>query len=144
MSTQRQYCTFYLGEFFFGVDVTQVQEVLRWQPMTHVPLSGTSIQGLINLRGQLVTAVDLRQRLDMEPFADGQQPMNVVIQRDDGMVSLLVDEICDVVEVHEDSFERVPETVRGVARDLLTGAYKLESALLLILDVDRILAFEAV
>lgn len=143
MSTLRQYCTFYLGEFFFGVDVTQVQEVLKFQPMTRVPLSGAAIQGLINLRGQLVTAVDLRQRLEMAPFPDGHQPMNVVITRDDGMVSLLVDEICDVVEVHEDAFERVPETVRGVARDLMTGAYKLENALLLILDVESILAFEA-
>ena len=142
-SRNQQFCTFFLGEFFFGVNVTQVQEVLRWQPMTGVPLSGSSIQGLINLRGQLVTAVDLRQRLEMPPFEDGHQPMNVVIQRDDGMVSLLVDEICDVVEVHQDSFERVPETVRGVARELVLGAYKLESSLLLILDVERILAFEA-
>jgi purine-binding chemotaxis protein CheW len=143
MSTVRQYCTFFLGEFFFGVDVTQVQEVLRFQSMTQVPLSGAAIQGLINLRGQLVTAVDLRQRLDMPPFAHDQQPMNVVIKRDDGMVSLLVDEICDVVEVHQEAFERVPETVRGVARELLTGAYKLDNALLLILDVESLLAFEA-
>ncbi len=144
MSESRQFCTFMLGNLFFGVKVTQVQEVLRYQEMTRIPLASERLPGLINLRGQIVTAVDLRSRLEMEPFPEGVTPMNVVIKTDDGMVSLLVDEICDVHEMDEDLFERVPGTVKGVARELLDGAYKLEGKLLLVLDVDRILAFDAI
>ncbi len=143
MAERRQFCTFMLGEHFFGVEVTRVQEVLRYQEMTRIPLAAETLPGLINLRGQIVTAVDLRSRMDMEPFAPDATPMNVVIKTGDGMISLLVDEIRDVHEMDEERFERVPETVSGVARELLEGAYKLDGSLLLILDVDRTLQFEA-
>lgn len=135
--TTRQYCTFYADGLFFGVEVDRVQEVIRYQPMTHVPLASEVLGGLINLRGQIVTAVDLRRRLDLPPRTDGKQPMNVVIRDDDGAVSLLVDEIGDVIEVDETLWEPRPETVRGEARELITGAYKTADRLLLVLDTER-------
>lgn len=137
MNDERQYCTFFLGDLYLGVEVVKVQEVLRYQEMTHVPLAPGAVRGLINLRGQIVTALDMRTRLGLPPRAADQQPMNVVIRDDDGAISLLVDEIGDVVEVDGARFERPPETVNGMASGLLQGVYKLEGQLLLILDVEK-------
>ena len=137
MSSQQQLCTFYLDGLFFGVEVQKVQEVIRYQEMTQIPLASRVVQGLINLRGQIVTAIDLRRRLELNERPADKLPMNVVIRTDDGPVSLLVDEIGDVVEVDAETFERPPETLRGVARDLIRGAYKLKDRLLLTLDSDR-------
>ena len=129
--------TFYVDGLYFGVEVLNVQELIRYQEMTRVPPAPPVVRGLINLRGQLVTAIDMRRRLDAPDRADDQMPMNVVIRMDDGAVSLLVDEIGDVVEVQDDQFEPAPETVRGRSNDLVTGVYKLAERLLLVLDVDR-------
>ena len=137
MAGERQFCTFFVNGHYFGLDVTRVQEVLRHQAMTRVPLADPVVRGLINLRGQIVTAIDLRRRLG---YPDGRAdllPVNIIVRTDDGAVSLLVDEIGDVLEVSETQFERPPETLRGKARDLVCGAYKLAGRLLLILDTDR-------
>jgi purine-binding chemotaxis protein CheW len=137
MSDSKQYSTFYLNGLFFGVEVLKVQEVIRYQEMTRVPLAPRMIEGLINLRGQIVTAIDLRRRLELPPRAEGRLPMNVVVRTDDGAVSLLVDEIGDVVEIQDDIYERPPETLNGVARELIQGVYKLKERLLLILDTEK-------
>jgi purine-binding chemotaxis protein CheW len=133
----RQFATFFLGDLFFGVDVRRVQEVIRYQEMTRVPLAPPVVSGLINLRGQIVTAIDVRRRLDLPERPSGQLPMNVVIRTDEGAVSLLVDEIGDVLEIAEDCFERPLETLRGPVRDLVQGVYKLDGRLLLILDTEK-------
>jgi purine-binding chemotaxis protein CheW len=138
-----QYCTFHLDGHYFGIDVRQVQEVIRHQKMTRVPLAPAAVRGLINLRGQIVTAIDLRRRLDLPDRPADRLPVNVVVRTDDGAVSLLVDEIGDVLAVPEAVFERPPETLRGPARDLIRGAYKLDGRLLLALDLDRVLDAKA-
>jgi purine-binding chemotaxis protein CheW len=140
----KQYCTFYLGEFFFGVDVQAVQEVIRAQDMTPVPLAQKDVRGLINLRGQIVTAVDLRCRLKLEPMSKGQKSMNVVVRSGDDVTSLLVDKIGDVIEVDESTLERPPETLDPEIRRLIFGAHKLEERLLLVLDTDLAAASTAV
>jgi purine-binding chemotaxis protein CheW len=137
MTDEHQYCTFFLDGHYFGIDVLKVQEIIRFQQMTRVPLAPPVVRGLINLRGQIVTGIDLRRRLDMKDRPADQLPVNVVVKTDDGAVSLLVDEIGDVVEVSEKQFELPPETLRGGARELVRGAYKLPERLLLILDTDR-------
>ena len=137
MSEPRQYSTFFLDDLFFGVDVLNVQEVIKFQDMTQVPLSSKVVRGLINLRGQIVTAIDLRCRLELNERPADQEPMNVVIRTDDGAVSLLVDEIGDVVEVTEETLEAPPNTVKGAARELITGVHKLDGRLLLILDTEK-------
>lgn len=139
MNASQQFCTFFLDGLFFGVEVEKVQEVIRHQKTTTVPLAQDVIGGLINLRGQIVTAVDLRRRLELSQRHAAAVPMNVVIRTEDGAVSLLVDEIGDVVEVEQDSFEHPPDTLNGVARELIRGAYKLKGRLLLLLDTDRAL-----
>ncbi|MEM7204123.1 MAG: chemotaxis protein CheW [Planctomycetota bacterium] len=138
-----QFCTFYLDDLFLGIEVHRVQEVLRYQGMTDVPLSSPIIEGLMNLRGQIVTAIDLRRRLRLPDREKGRKPMNVVVRTDDGVVSLLVDEIGDVLEVEDSSFEAPPTTLSGVARQLIRGVHKLEGHLLLLLDVEQTLAFDA-
>lgn len=137
---QHQFCTFFLGEHYFGIDVLKVQEIIRYQTMTRVPLAPPVIRGLINLRGQIVTAIDLRRRLELPERANDALPVNVVVHTDDGAVSLLVDEIGDVLQVDESSFEKPPETVKGASRGLIRGAYKLDDRLLLILETDRTVA----
>ena len=139
MAGKRQFSTFIVDRLLFGVGVEKVQEVIRYQEMTRVPLAPTVVKGLINLRGQIVTAVDLRSRLGLQERAATDLPMNVVIRHEDGAVSLLVDEIGDVLEVEEDAFELPPGTLAGEARELIRGVYKLSSALLIALDTDKIL-----
>ncbi|HUO61667.1 MAG TPA: chemotaxis protein CheW [Candidatus Acidoferrales bacterium] len=136
MNQPAQLCTFYVDGLLLGVEVENVQEVIRYQEMTRVPLAPPVIGGLINLRGQIVTAVDLRQRLGLNARLEGTLPMNVVVRTDDGAMSLLVDEIGDVVEVEEASFEAAPETLVD-ARELIRGVYKVRHKLLLLLDTDK-------
>ncbi len=139
-----QFCTFFLGDQFFGVDVTKVQEIIRYQEMTQVPLTEPALQGLINLRGQIVTAIDLRRRLgfDRSPDPD-KKPTNVVLRSDGGAISLLVDEIDEVVEVDGESFEEAPATLASPLSELVLGVHKLEGRLLLVLDVERTVDFDA-
>lgn len=132
-----QFCTFSLEKLLFGVDLKSVQEVIRELPMTPVPLAPAVVSGLMNLRGQLVTALDLRLRLELGPGQPGAKPMNVVVRSQDGAVSLLVDEIGDVVEVDDSSFERPPETLQGKIRTMILGVHKLDTRLLHVLDVER-------
>ena len=112
MSTQ-EFCTFTLENYLFGIEVKQVQEVIRFQEMTSVPLSSPVVKGLINLRGQIVTAIDLRPRLDLAERDPDDLPMNVVVRKEDEAISFLVDEIGDVVEVDDDVFERPARDVAG-------------------------------
>lgn len=137
------FCTFQLDRYLFGIDVLSVQEVLRGQRMTRVPAAPPIVRGLINLRGQVVTAVDLRQRLGLDPLPAERQSMNVVVRTGDGVVSFLVDDIGDVVELDADDFERPPETLRGPARDLVTDVTSVGGLLLLVLDVEAASAASA-
>jgi purine-binding chemotaxis protein CheW len=139
MARNWQYSTFHVAGFYFGVDVLQVQEVLHRQEMTSVPLAPAVIEGLINLRGQIVTALDMRRRLSLPSRAGGETAMNVVVRTEDGAVSLLVDEIGDVVEVGPASFERPPENLDPAIRDLVRGIHKLKGKLLLVLDIGQTL-----
>lgn len=135
----KQYATFTVGSLFFGVEVLEVQEVLRFHEMTAVPSSDPVIRGLINLRGQIVTAFDIRRRLGLEDRPDDNEPMNVVVRAADGAVSLLVDEIGDVIELSGEDFEPPPETISSKTREVLEGVYKLPDRLLLVLSTDKVL-----
>jgi purine-binding chemotaxis protein CheW len=130
----QQFCTFFLKDQFLGLPVQQVQEIIRYQEMTRVPLVPQVIRGLINLRGQIVMAVDLRRLFGMEERSPSELPMNVVVRTDDGAVSFLVDDIGDVLEVEEDHFEKPPETLQGPGRELVRGVYKLQERLMLVFD----------
>jgi purine-binding chemotaxis protein CheW len=136
-----RFCTFYVGDLFFGLEVLKVQEVLRYLDITRVPLAPPVIEGLINLRGQIVTAIDMRRRLGLPARDPGVAPMNLVMRIDDTAVSLLVDQIGDVLEVSCELFEQVPVNVERDYREVIQGVYKLEGRLLLSLDSEKLLNF---
>ena len=135
----QQLCTFQLGEMLFGVDVAHVQEVLRYQVMTPIPKTSSTVRGLINLRGEIVTAIEGREQLGLPARGTKHLPMNVVIRTEDGAASLLVDEIGDVVEVDAADFEPPPERLDGLAQRLVQGVYKLDGQLLLLFDTSAAL-----
>ena len=137
---QDQYCTFMVAEYCLAVEVRKVQEVLRYQKMTRVPLASRLVRGLINLRGQIVVAIDLRRRMGLPDRDPSQPPMNVILRTEQGAVSLLVDKIGDVCHAPRDLFEAPPETLRELGRELIRGVYKLPDRLLILLDAERAIA----
>ena len=139
MAQTHQFCTFYLDRLMFGVELETVQEVIRYLEITEIPLAPRVVRGLMNLRGQIVTGIDLRRRLDLADRPAEAMPMNVVIRRADGAVSFLVDDIGDVVEVSEKAFEPPPRTLPGEAGELVGGVYKLKDRLLHSLLLDRVI-----
>jgi len=144
MAEKKQYCTLYLANHCFGVDVLKIQEVFRHKDETKVPLASRVVKGLINLRGQILTAIDLRSLLGMEDRPDDQIPVNVVVNTEGNVVtSLMVDEIGDVIELSEDECEAPPDTLDVGLRGLINEVYKLEKELVLVLDVDRVVQTEA-
>lgn len=132
-------CTFRLHEFTIGIDVTLVQEVLNRQDATRIPLVSDVVQGLINLRGEIVTTIDLRRRLGLPPRTADDASMNVVIRTPDGPVALVVDQIGDVIDADESLFEFPPPTLGGPHREFVTGVFKLDDTLLLLIDLERVL-----
>lgn len=132
-------CTFQLYDFSIGIDVTMVQEVLNRQDATRIPLVSDVVQGLINLRGEIVTTIDLRRRLGLPPRSADDPCMNVVIRTADGPVALSVDQIGDVIDADEALFELPPPTLGSPQRDFVTGVFKLEQSLLLLIDLERVL-----
>jgi purine-binding chemotaxis protein CheW len=138
MAEPKQFCTFYVNDILLGIEVLAVQEVLKHQEVTEVPLAPPEIQGLINLRGQIITAINLRSRMNLPPRKNDKGSMNVVTRIDKEVVSFLVDSVGDVLEVEDESFEPVPSTVDAATRELVTGVYKLEGKrLLMVLDVTK-------
>ena len=132
-----QLATFWLDGDLYGVEVAHVQEVLKSQGLTRVPLAPTAVAGLINLRGQVVTAIELRERLGRPPRPEGTDAVVIVVRLHGEAVSLLVDAIADVVDVDPADFEAPPDTLDGPGRDLIRGAFKLDGHLLLALDVHK-------
>lgn len=144
----QQFCTFFLNEIFFGIDVLQVQEVIRCTEITPIPLAPPDILGLINLRGKIITIINIKYRLEMNQdinylnldAVELEKNYNIILNNNSELVSLIVDEIGDVVEVTDSEFEPPPATLKGRIRSLLHGAYKLQDNFLLILNVEKLLA----
>jgi purine-binding chemotaxis protein CheW len=137
MTSIQQFVTFSLDGLLFGIEVGKIQEVLGYQEMTPVPLAPAAVLGVINLRGRIIVAVDLRRRLGLSERAPGERPVNVVVRSDDDVISLLVDEMEDVVEVAEESLEQPPETMDRRSGILVCSVHKLGRRLMHVLDTDR-------
>jgi purine-binding chemotaxis protein CheW len=138
MVVKKRFCTFFLAGGYYGVEVDRVREIGRPQGLTRVPRAPAVVRGLMNLRGEIITALDLRRRLGLEEAAEGPAPRNVVVLAGGGLLGLLVDEIGDVLEPEAEAFEGPPETLRGAARELIRGTFKLPDRLLLVLDIDKV------
>ena len=142
MGQRQQFCTFYLHEYLFGIELLRVQEVIQHLELTEVPLAPFVIRGLMNLRGLIVLGVDLRRQLELPERPPGATPRNVVVRAGEDAISLLVDDVGDVVEVDEESFEPPPETLQGRVRSVILGVHKLEKQLMHVLDTDRACAID--
>lgn len=142
MSTTEHLCTFDVDTLFIGIQINRIQEILRPQPVTPVPLTSSVILGLMSLRGQIVPIINLAERLGVQLKEGGADAFNVLIRTSDGPVSLLVDRVGDVVEVPSEAFEPAPDTLRSSLRPLIRGAYKLEKRLLLALNPEAAIQVE--
>jgi purine-binding chemotaxis protein CheW len=136
-------CTFLVDNLHLGVDADLVQEVVRHQAITPVPLAPPEIAGLLNLRGQVVTAIDLRSRIGLPSHQDGQMPLHLIVRGSRGPASLLVDQIGDVLACSPEELEPPPTTVDETVRGFLRGVCTRPERLLLLLDLPRVLALGA-
>ncbi len=132
----RQLVTFKTGEYSFGIDVLEVQEVLRHQHMTPVPLATSEVRGLINLRGHIVTAVGMRERLGLDSALDVREQMNLIVSLKDGAASLVVDSVGDVITLEPERYRPRPSTLAAPLREMVTGVYQLDKGLLLHIDAE--------
>lgn len=134
------FVTFHLGDQLLGIPVVLVQEVLMGEEILPVPLSPREVKGFLNLRGQIVTAVDLRALLGLPDRAENERFMNVVVENGDELFSLLVDRVGDVMEAADSAFEPTPSTLDPAWKRCCSGVIRLERGLLIILDVDLVLS----
>lgn len=130
----REFCTLMLGDLFFGIEVQHVQEVLEEQPMTTVPLAAAEVCGLINLRGQIVTAIDLRTCLGRPGQTDREVSPNIILRYEDELWSLVVDQIGDVVSIDTSRCAPPPESLSSDCEDLIEATIEMDERLLLILN----------
>ena len=135
-----QYCTFQIGEDFFGVDVLKVQEVIKPLQLTEIPKSDEVVCGLMNLRGNIVTRISLRRLFGLQENEDNEH-MNVIVNTSDGLLSLKVDQIDDVQSLNMSSFETTPDTLDVKIRKYVKGIHKLDGRLLVVLDLEEIEGF---
>ena len=130
-----------VADQLFGIPVLQVQDVLGPQRITRVPLAPPEVAGSLNLRGRIVTAIDLRTRLRLPPLREGQSGMSVVVDHGGELYSVLVDAVGEVLRLGADTAERNPATLDPTWREVSGGIYRLDKALLIVLDVARVLDF---
>ena len=144
MSAQSsQLATFYVAGEMFGVDVREVQEVLLEQEATPVPLAPAHVVGLANLRGQIMPTFSLRLRFGIPAREAGGPVVNLVVKTDEGPVSIVVDEIGDVLEVPASEYREVPETVDSVQRQFVKNIFLGEGRLILALNLARVIDDDA-
>lgn len=134
---ESQFATFWLGDRLYGIDVMKVQEVTQPLTITKVPLAPKFVIGLINLRGQISTAINLRKLFNMQPSTERSNEMSVVCRVNDQLISFLVDRIGDVIEVSANDFEDSPETIPMDVKMFMGGVYKTPDSILSIIDVDK-------
>lgn len=137
MSTS-QYTTFSLGDYHYAIDVMKVQEVTNEMQITQIPLAPNYVKGLINLRGQIATAIGLNELFDVHQNKKTSHCMTVVCKVDGHLISLIVDSIGEVIELAETNFEPTPDTIQGQIKKFMSGVYKTEDKILSIIDLEKL------
>lgn len=139
LENSRQYLTVYLADQIFGLPVLQVQDVLGEHKVTRIPLSPPQVDGSLNLRGRIVTAINVRRCLGLPDFDSDHNQMGVVVEYEEELYSLLIDKVGDVLSLHDEDFEAPPATLDRMWRDIATGIYRMENSLLIGLDIPKLL-----
>lgn len=137
----RDYVTMVINGQLFGIPVLEVQDVLGKQQITHIPLAPPEVAGSLNLRGRIVTAIDVRLRLGLERNEEAQREMSIVVEHKEELYSLVVDSVGEVLTLSEDAFEQNPATLDNRWKSISAGIYRLQEELLVVLDVDKLLGF---
>ncbi len=135
----KDYLTIKIAEQRFGIPVLQVQDVLREQAVTKIPMAPPEVAGSLNLRGRIVTAIDVRKRLGLPPIENGKPCMSVVVEHKNELYSLIIDTVGDVQSLDGRQFEKNPNTLDPIWRDISTGIFQLKDNLLIIVDVSKLL-----
>ncbi len=134
-----QLCGFKIMDGQYAIPVLEVQEVVKPQKVTPVPLGPEYVDGLINLRGQIVTAINLRVLFGLPRKEDSDEYMNIIVRWGDSLYSLVVDEIMDVMDIENTSFEDTPDTIDENLKKYIRGVFKLQDNLLTLLSLEKIL-----
>jgi len=137
----RDFVTMTIHGQLFGIPVLTVQDVLGPQKITRIPLASPEVAGALNLRGRIVTAIDVRKRLGLPTAETGAKSMSVVVDHGGELYSLIIDSVGEVLSLPADSFERNPATLDPAWREVSGGVYRLQGKLLVVLDVARLLSF---
>lgn len=137
----KDYVTIRLAGQLCGIPVLEVHDVLSEQIITSVPLAPPAVAGVLNLRGRIVTAINLRKRLGLKDKESGGENMSIVVEYEGEPYSLLIDGVGDVLSFSEDSFERNPVTLDPCWQDVSSGIFRMEGELMVILDVEKLLNF---
>jgi purine-binding chemotaxis protein CheW len=140
-SDHRDYVTMSIADQLFGIPVLKVQDVLGPQTITRVPLAPPEVAGSLNLRGRIVTAIDVRLRLGLDKREGGKASMSVVVEHDGELYSLLVDSVGEVLSLNVKDYQRNPPTLNPRLRDFSDGIYRLNGSLLVVLSVASLLNF---
>ncbi len=136
----KDFLTIIIADQRFGIPILQVQDVLGDQTVNNIPLAPPEVAGSLNLRGRVVTAIDVRCRLGIEPqAAEESSGMSVVVEHGNELYSLIIDRVGDVLSLKDDAFENNPPTLDAVWREISGGIFRLEGELLVVLDVPRLL-----
>jgi purine-binding chemotaxis protein CheW len=142
LSEMRDYVTMMVAGQMFGIPVLLVHDVLGPQKITRVPLAPAEVAGSLNLRGRIVTAVDLRKRLGLPPSENSKKPMSIVVEHEGEFYSLMVDQVGEVMSLPQSDYEKNPATLEERWREVCDGVYRLDSGLLIVLDIRRLLRFD--
>lgn len=139
LDTRKEYLSITINDQIFGIPILQVQDVLGEQKITRIPLAPPAIAGSLNLRGRIVTAIDVRKCLGLEAASERLSGMSVVVENKGELYSLMIDSIGDVLSLKLKDFEQNPPTLDSLWRDISQGIFRLENDLLVVLDVPKLL-----
>ncbi|NSW76578.1 MAG: chemotaxis protein CheW [Candidatus Atribacteria bacterium] len=142
MAQELQLVAFQLGEESYGVDIAQVQEIIRMQPVTKVPGAPTFVEGVINLRGRVIPVLDLRKRFNLPARQDTKDTRIVVVEVPPHTVGMIVDAVDEVLRISEDKVEPPSPFIASIDTEYLRGVGKLEGKLLILLDLSKVLSKE--
>ncbi len=134
-----QYLTAYVNDQYIGVSIRSIQDVIGPQAITQIPRARHAIAGVLNLRGRIVTAIDMHERLEEPAAAGNTGRMGVIIEAQDELFSLLVDHVEDVMTINDDDIKSVPPTLNPLWQDVCCGVYQMQGRIMILLDIERVL-----
>lgn len=136
-----EFSTFEVAGQLLGINVLEVQDVLNPIEIASVPLSSGEVAGLLNLRGRIVTAIDMRNKLGLEPFENRDECKSIVVEKDQELYSLIVDKVADVIGIPASKYESNPPNLKAAWAEISSGVYRLDGRIMLVIDVGSLLGY---